>query len=173
MQTCNKFRREASAMYYQSNDFVLTLSLTEMAHAVAWIRSVVVRCGDRPFRGFHFQFGKHDWRELDHLWPIVQLYARTEVQLIGSKPSSVRWTCLEQHDIRTDYNPAHNVVEVVDEGISLGDRARKENWDEDCLNVEFGVWVGETQSHGDILKCLNEGKKKRKIAARRRAGGSW
>ena len=37
---------------------------------------------------------------------------------------------------------------AFDEGVALGKKARVEEWSEDWLDVEFGLWVEERQNSG-------------------------
>lgn len=166
LQVSKQCRQEATAMYYQSNDFILTLVLTEMSEAVDWIRSVMARCGDRPFLHFNFTFGVHDWTDLDCLRTWVDLYAQTNVQLIpGTK-------CSQDQNIHVNCHhrsPAARLEEVVDHARNLGERAKERDWAEGQVDVEFELWLEDRWEESYIKHCINQSKKRRKIAARRKA----
>ena len=54
LQVSTGIRDEASAMYYKSNSFEVTIQPNEFGLATSWLRSIIARCGLSPVWGVCF-----------------------------------------------------------------------------------------------------------------------
>ncbi|GAB7361951.1 hypothetical protein MBLNU230_g1989t1 [Neophaeotheca triangularis] len=60
LQTCKQIRAEASAMFYAANSVSIIVPVGSLDKCFAWLRSVRVRCGPRPFAKFRLAVGESD-----------------------------------------------------------------------------------------------------------------
>lgn len=171
LKSSKKIRREASAMYYKSNKFILTLHLAEMEKATAWLRNIINRCGPDPFHQFSFYMTKFFWADLDNAHALAKLWFEHDLVLnpvfFAYDPPSTEEFAVEIFTmddwIRKTYSAA------LEEATVLGKRAREENWSEELLDLEFATWVEGKRYGGDAhrARVSMKGKRKRKTERER------
>jgi disulfide oxidoreductase YuzD len=152
-------RNEAFDMYYKFNDFEICLRLTEAADVTDWLRTIVRRCGNDPFRQFNFYMLRCNWVDLQHARSLVEFFRDNELIF---RPITFEFTprpIWGTGELWRDYSLKDNqsLFHMLDatsclarcaleEAVDLGKRARRENWTEDWLDVEFGFWFDEKMS---------------------------
>ena len=162
LQTSRAIRHEASAIYYGSNSFQITVQLSDLPAASAWLRSIVARCGTNPFRQFRFYLCQPCWRGLHFLRDFVQLFREVDLQL--GTGSASKWPCRRRSALFWSESGESGVLDqALDEAVELGKKARAEDWSEDWLDVEFGLWVEEKLSKGNALAVERRVKKRRRL----------
>ena len=126
-------RQEASAMYFKSNDFNISMNLADMDKATEWLQIIIRRCGNDPFQHLSFYMTKSFWEELENALPLAKLYFENELTL-RPLPLPTLPSLFHMEDPLREVFPR-----ALEEVIDLGKRAGEEGWSEDWLDVEFGT----------------------------------
>lgn len=172
-------------MYYKCNDFEVFLHLSEATHVTDWLRTIVRCCGNDPFRNFGFYMLRSPWEDLELARPLTKFFMEIEVVF---RPLIFEFTPdrLFSPQLAAEYRDLHDQSEqslfhlagdlncafkhVLEEAVVLGQRARTENWHEEWLEVEFGLWIEEKMSrNGGVAHraiTRNEKQKARRVAYR-------
>ena len=145
LQVNKVIRNEASAMYFKANDFEVTAAMHDMAAAAAWLRTVLMRCGNDPFRHFNFYiYSGHTWPELWHIRSLTQLFADTGLRLkpryMGRCPPGAPNSLFHLSGRQDAFR------EALEDAVAFGARARTEDWHEDWLDMEFASWLEDEMS---------------------------
>lgn len=149
LQASKEIRAEASAIYYANNEFELGVTTKEFEQASQWIRTVVGRCGIKPFKRLIFDVRQAFLKDLGELLPLARLLHDTGVNLGNKKCSN--------QDCREDCSfcvargscafimswSQHSLRQALKEVARLGVLARNEDWSSQWLDVEFGLWLDE------------------------------
>ena len=163
LQVNKTIRSGASATYYKSNNFEMTIQMSDLKAASAWLRTIVARCGTDPFGHFQFYLCNLRWIELPFLRDFVQLFRDIDLQLPIQSPDG--------RTITAWFWSATRMTHVLDwalaEAVALGKKARVEGWSEDWLDVEFGLWAEEKQNSGQALEMRKKLRRKHEVKRQR------
>ena len=163
LRAAKMIRQEASAMYFKSNDFNISMNLADMDKATAWLQIIIRRCGNDPFQHLGFYMTKSFWEELENALPLAKLYVENELTL-RPLPLPTLPSLFHMEDPLREVFPR-----ALEEVIDLGKRAGEEGWSEDWLDVEFGTWLDEKLSEvvPRKAKVAKRGRRRRERARAR------
>lgn len=162
-----QIRYEALPTYYLCNNFELALTTSEFDQACDWIKHAARNCGSRPFKTFRFFMTKVIWEDIEGFLSLARLFHGTMIELACPEydESKLRpWNCYQRLQSQESIfrMPAENAFtqDALEEVVALGRQARAEDWHEQMLDVEFGLWADEKRrsSHYRQMKKLREGK---------------
>lgn len=164
-------RAEASSLYYKSNSFDLALQLSDTKRATGWLRHIIQRCGNDPFKHFTFFVRNSFWADLHHARDLaaffhikdLHLAPRPEQTSLENAERPIRVLPPERHDlagdvIRMDDPDRFSFRIALERAIKMGRTAKREAWSEEWLDYEFGVWLDKTLSKGDALRATRASK---------------
>ena len=140
LRAARMIQQEASAMYFKSNDFNISMNLADMEMATEWLQTIIRRCGNDPFQHLSFYMTKSFWEELEYALPLAKLYFENEL-VMRPLPLPTPPSLFHMEDPLREVFPR-----ALEEVIDLGKRAGEEGWSEDWLDVEFGTWLDEKLS---------------------------
>lgn len=160
-------RVEASSIYFGLNRFSVCIYPQDIEPVSAWLRSVVLRCGNQPFGNFHFFVVSREffWPDLYDMLPMVELFAQTGLKLNPGtmtyyesvdRFARTRRNYLLRSNISTADALTYTTVEIplfvmscdrkdklpaaIQEAVDMGIQAYNEKWEEDKLDKEFDGW---------------------------------
>lgn len=147
IRTSRALRAEASSLYYGNNSFRIQVTkCSQLPLAMQKCRSVVLRCGPRPFRGLEIRFAVKNTLLQDFrlLLPLAEL-----IRELGFEPAREFHTgpnlLFNPHKARS-LESAKTIVyghdaDAVARVITIGRRARDEKWSKAKLEVRFEDFV--------------------------------
>lgn len=163
-QTCKQFRHEALPVHYRRNNFMLRVSLDSgaMNSVVKRIETIVSMCGHKPFGYLHIGVHGSIWHKLEEFLPLLETMRAT-----GFEPASQEYRLAEKTDrIRYVSESSVFLMErcnfgnaqfVLEKALSLGRRARSEEWTAERLARRFKELAKSQRSkRGTDTKVLVE-----------------
>lgn len=157
LQTCKQIRKDASPMWYKAQSFCMYAGEEpdKVAIYVGKLRSVIDRCGPNPFKKFYFcipaQYSL--WPKLDEILPFLDFIRETgfEPATEEYKPNlSVRGQDRKAVNYSSVFSmPSANhatLQRVLEDAVTLGRKARHEDWSEEKLAAQFAAWKKIQQS---------------------------
>lgn len=87
LRASKSIRIEASSIYIGLNSFGVHVYPHDIKQTADWLQTVVTRCGNSPFGGFHFFVTalKFHWEDLYSMLPLVNVFATTGLILSPGK----------------------------------------------------------------------------------------
>ena len=151
MRVSKSIRVEASSAYYELNDFSISVYPEDLEMVAAWLRAIVVHCGNNPFKHFHFFVTGHRlmWTDLHSMLPLVQLFADTGLKLNTAPFTPRNWSrwfgrTLPKQNFESSFIMSDNrrrpFQRALEEAVELRLKANEKGWHHDWLDLKFDEW---------------------------------
>lgn len=170
LQSCKTIRSEAFTMYYKLNEFEASLQLSDAQRASDWLRNMVKRCGNEPFKHFTFFITNTVWSDLHSSRRLATFFSEHNLVLtpVPCRPSGdimSKWSSWRRESFERYRKPEYECVFRMDdpaqtsfrialeEAADLGRKAREEDWSEDWFEYEFGSWLDDKLSSKEASRA--------------------